>query len=183
MAHSGIAVYDPRIQTWTIYNLVNSVKGSSPKSVLYRTALIDFFYGQQGYETEGLLMIPDKATQERMYEAFLAGKHRKLFFTENYNLLSYYNSSGSLNCSKWILMNIVAARIDNYDSNAVLASIRDGFEPGYINLSAIELIFAKKKNNVRGHELRSKNIPTVTVESFYDSDLFQQKLFYSGKSL
>jgi hypothetical protein len=43
-------------------------------------------------------------------------------------------------------------------------------------------MFAKKKNNVRGYELRSKNIPTVTVESFCDSDLFHQKLFYSGKS-
>jgi hypothetical protein len=182
MAHSGIAVYDPRIQTWIVYNLVNSVKGASPKSVLYRTALIDFFYGQTGYETEALLLIPDKPTQDRMYKAFLEGKHRELFFTDNYNLLSPYNNATSLNCNKWILMNIVAARIDNYNPDAILDAIEDGFEPGYINLSAIEFMFAKKKNNVRGYELRSKNIPTVTVESFYDSDLFHQKLFYSGKS-
>ncbi len=183
MAHSGIAVYDPRIQTWIVYNLVNSVKGASPKSVLYRTALVDFFYGQTGYETEALLLIPDKPTQDRMYKAFLEGKHRELFFTDNYNLLSPYNNASSLNCNKWILMNIVAARIDNYNPDAILDAIEDGFEPGYIRLSAVELMFAKKKTNVRGSELRSKNIPTVTVKSLYDSDLFAQKFFYSGQAL
>jgi hypothetical protein len=177
MAHSGLAVYNPKLQTWVIYNLVNSSKGANPQSSIYLTSLIDFFYGQTGYTEDALILIPDKPTQERMYKAFLNQKYKQLFFTDKYNLLSNYDSNLSLNCNKWILMNIVAARIDDYEPSDVLQTIKKGFEPGYIRLSGIELIFAKKKNNVRASELYSKNIPTVTIQSLYQSDLFKEKVF------
>jgi len=182
MAHAGLAIYNPKLQTWAIYNLVNSSQGGNPKSSIYLTAPIDFFYGQTGYTEDALILIPDKATQERIYEAFINHKYKQLFFTDNYNLLSAYNSSSSLNCNKWVLMNIVAARIDNYDPYKVLATIKDGFEPGYINLSRIELTFAKKKSNVRASELRSKHIPTVTIQSLYKSDLFTKKIFKAKRT-
>ena len=182
MAHSGLAIYDPRAQTWILYNLVNKNSQARPSlSTLYRTAPLDFFYGQTGYKKNALILIPDQSTQKRIYEAILTGQYKKLFFTDKYNLLSVFNSDQSLNCNKWLLLNIVAARIDNYDINAVLDAITQGFEPGLIRLSGIEKMFAKKKPNIRPNEMPSGSAPikTVTIQSLYDSNLFTDKLFYT----
>lgn len=182
MAHSGLAIYDPRAQTWILYNLVNKNSSARPPlSALYRTAPLDFFYGQAGYKKNALILIPDQPTQKRIYEAVLNGKYKSLFFTDKYNLLSVFNSNQSLNCNKWLLMNIVAARIDNYDINTILNTITQGFEPGLIRLSSLEKIFAKKKPNIRPNEMPSGSAPikTVTIQSLYDSKFFTDKLFYS----
>lgn len=186
MAHSGLAVYDPRAQTWIIYNLLNENKQdvSEPVSSIWRTAPLDFFYGQTGYEKDALVLIPDKDTQQRIYEAILTGNYKKIHFTDKYNLLSIYDSNQSLNCNKWILMNITAARIDDNDIPNILKAIHDGFEPGFIHLNPIEKVVVRKKRNVRPDELPSKgSIQTVTIESFYRSSLFEDKIFYSGQTL
>lgn len=188
MAHSGLAVYDPRAKTWLIYNLLNDANSNAmgnPQSAVWQTAPLDFFYGQTGYDENALLLIPDTETQKRLYEAFITGTYKKLLFTKSYNLLSAYNTPDSLNCNKWILMNIVAARIDNYNPTVVLNTITKGFEPGYLQFSALERIFVKKKPSVRANEIArfgSKPIQTVTVQSFYQSKLFAEKLYYAGSA-
>jgi hypothetical protein len=182
MAHSGIAVYDPRAKTWIIYNLLNE-GGSPPKASLWRTAPLDFFYGQTGYDKDALVMIPDTVTQQRMYEAVLNGNYQKLQFTPTYNLLSRFDSPSSLNCNKWILMNLAAARQDNYQPKAVLQAIREGYKPGQIKLNPIEKAVVRKKANVVASELPASGpIETVTVESLYKSTMFTDKVFYSGKT-
>lgn len=184
MGHAGLAVYDPRAQSWIIYNLLNEAQGSDPKSSLWRTAPLDFFYGQKSDEKDALILIPDETTQQRMYEAILDGRYKKLFFTGNYNLLSAPASTASLNCNKWLLLNIVAARIDNYEPTSVLDMIRQGFEPGQIHLSPLERMMLKSKPTIRVGELPAFGpIETVTVESLYRSDMFTDKLFYSGRKL
>src|SRR5688500_8324218 len=105
MGHAGLAVYDPRAQSWIIYNLLNTTTGSQPKGEIWRTAPLDFFYAQKGYEKDALILIPDTLTQQRMYEAILNGNYQRLFYTDTYNLLSIYDSPQSLNCNKWLLMN------------------------------------------------------------------------------
>jgi len=177
MAHSGLAIYDPRAKTWIIYNLLNT----NNVSKLWRTAPLDFFYGQTGYVKDALILLPDKLIQQRMYEAILDEKYKNLLFTEKYNLLSPYAGKNSLNCNKWLLMNIVAARIDNYDPIAVLDTVQNGFTPVPIHLSTLEKIFVKKKNNVIKSELPSNGvIRTVSIESLYRSnEFFDKKVFYS----
>ena len=182
MAHSGIAVYDPRAKTWIIYNLLNE-GGTPPQAALWRTAPLDFFYGQTGYDKDALVLIPDAVTQQRMYEAVLNGNYKKLQFTPTYNLLSSFDSPSSLNCNKWILMNLAAARQDNYQPKVVLQAIKTGYTPGQIKLNPIEKAVVRKKANVVASELPASGpIQTVTVESLYKSGMFTDKVFYSGKT-
>lgn len=182
MAHAGVAVYDPRAKTWIIYNLLNEMHNGQAESSLWRTAPLDFFYGQTGYVRDALILIPDEEVQHRMYEAVLNGNFKKLHFTKTYNLLSPYSSKTSLNCSKWVLMNVVAARLDNYVPIRVLGSIGVGFNPGLIRLNPIEKMVIKQKPNVQANEIANAGpVKTVTIESLYRSNLFTEKKFYSGR--
>jgi len=183
MAHSGLAVYDPRAKTYIIYNLLNSSSSGQPLSKIYRTAPVNFFYGQTGYETNALIMLPDEITQKRIYEAILDGRYKKLFFTNKYNLLAHYASSSSMNCNKWLLMNVVAARIDDYDVQNVLQTIEEGFNVKPLDLSILENMVVRKKKNVRASEIQGNRVYTVTVESLYLSrDLFPKSYFYKESS-
>lgn len=178
MAHSGLAVYDPRAQTWILYQLLNAGQWTPPCCELWRMAPLDFFYGQTGYEENALVLIPDRETQDRVYDAVLTGKVRKLAFTTRYNLLSQYDSTDSLNCNKWILMALAAARTDDYDPQHVLATIHQGFKPGRLHMNFIEKAVVKRKKNVRKEELPAFGaVQTVTPQSLYDSGLFEEKLF------
>lgn len=180
MAHSGLAVYDPRAQSYIVYNLLNE----NQQATQWRTAPLDFFYGQTGYDLDALLLIPDKETQSRMYQAILDGRYKQLLWTKQYNLLSSPTSLTSINCNKWLLANVAAARIDDYKPEDVVKAITDGFEPGQLHLSTFEWIAVRRKKNVLQSELPRHNpIPTVTVESLYRSEMFADKLFYSGKTL
>jgi len=180
MAHSAIAIYDPRAQTWILYQILGMTGSGQPVAELWRMAPVDFFYGQTGYEANALLLIPDSETQQRVYQSILNGKAFKLAFTKNYNLLSEFDSVNSLNCNKWILMTIAAARSDEYNPNNVLNIIHSGFEPGKIRMNFIEKAVAKRKANVRRDEVPDfRAVKTVTPQSLYDSGLFQEKLFAS----
>jgi len=178
MAHSGLAVYDPRAQTWILYQVLNHSNSGIPTAELWKTAPLDFFYGQTGYDENALLLIPDAETQKRIYDGILSGKAWKLAFTKKYNLLSRYDSSDSLNCNKWILMNVAAARSEDYDPDHVLRIIHDGFDPAKLNFGFIARGVVKHKSNVRSSELPEHGpVQTVTPQSLYDSGLFQTRLF------
>ncbi len=183
MAHSGLAVYDPRVQTWILYQILNSPSGGQPSAQLWRMAPIDFFYGQTGYEENALLLIPDKETQDRIYESVLNGKAWKMAFTKKYNLLSRYDSFDSLNCNKWILLTIAAARSDEYDPAKVLAIVHKGFNPAKLKFGFIAKQVVKRKSNVLVDELPNLGkVETVTPQSLYDSGLFQEKIFANLQS-
>jgi hypothetical protein len=178
MAHSGLAVYDPRVQTWILYQILGRTSSEGPQAELWRMAPIDFFYGQTGYEKNALVLIPDEVTQQRVYEAILDGRAFKLAFTEKYNLLSRHDSFDSLNCNKWILMTIAAARSDEWQYPKVLQVVRNGFEPGKLRMNFIERAVAKPKANVRKHEVPSRrSVNTVTPQSLYESGLFSEAIF------
>jgi hypothetical protein len=181
MAHSGLAIYDPRAQTWILYQILNVPHNGEPIAELWRSAPVDFFYGQTGYEENALIMIPDQETQKRIYDAIVTGDAWKMAFTHNYNLLSTYDSAESLNCNKWILMTIAAARTQDFNPYNTLTTIRHGFEPAQIRLNFVERQVVKHKTNVRRQELPgySSAIETVTPESLYYSGLFPKKIFAS----
>ncbi|MDZ4835563.1 MAG: DUF2145 domain-containing protein [Candidatus Melainabacteria bacterium] len=180
MAHSGLAVYDPRVKTWILYQVLNNPKAGQPTAELWRMAPLDFFYGQTGYDKNALVLIPDRETQQRVYESILNGKAWKMAFTKKYNLLSRYDSADSMNCNKWILLTIAAARSDEYEPLKVLSVVSNGFSPGKIRLSFFAKEAVKRKTNIRTAELPTKGaVETVTAESLYDSGLFEEKHFVS----
>jgi hypothetical protein len=178
MAHSGLAIYDPRAQSWILYQILNVPKYDQPVAELWRSAPVNFFYAQTGYEENALILIPDEDTQRRIYASVLSGDAWKMAFTPRYNLLSTYDTNMSLNCNKWILMTIAAARTDDYDPEHVLNQIRNGFEPAKLHLNLIEKEIAKRKPNVRRGELpRFGSVETVTPESLLSSGLFPKHFF------
>lgn len=178
MAHSGLAVYDPRAQTWILYQILKSSASTEPVAELWRMAPLDFFYGQTGYEENALVLIPEAETQQRIYDSILSGRAWRLAFTRKYNLLSKYDGHESLNCNKWVLMTIAAARTDNYDTDQVLTTIHNGFKPGRLRMNFIEKHVVKCKPNVRKDELPLAGaIETVTPQSLYESDLFEERIF------
>jgi hypothetical protein len=184
MAHSGLAVYDPRAETWMLYQILNVPRNGDAVAELWRSAPVDFFYGQTGYEENALLLIPDDETQKRIYESVLSGDAWKLAFTPKYNLLSKYDSPDSLNCNKWILMAVAAARSQDYDPYHVLNVIHAGFEPARLHFNFLEKEVVKRKPNVRRSELPSYGVvQTVTPESLYRSGLFKERIFRTATAL
>jgi hypothetical protein len=178
MAHSGLAVYDPRVQTWVLYQILGRTSTGQPMAELWRMAPVDFFYGQTGYEENALVLIPDELTQHRVYESILDGRAFKLAFTKKYNLLSRHDSFDSLNCNKWLLLTIAAGRSDEWSYPKVLAIVGNGFEPGKVRMNLIEKVVAKQKSNVRSEEVPTfGTVSTVTPESLYESGLFRDCLF------
>lgn len=183
MAHSGLAVYDPRVQTWILYQILNNPNNGQPVAQLWRMAPIDFFYGQTGYDENALILIPDKETQDRIYESVLTGKAWKMAFTKKYNLLSRYDTFDSLNCNKWILLTIAAARSDEYDPVKVLSIVREGFIPANLKFGFIAQQVVKRKSNVQVDELPAHGgVETVTPQSLYESGLFSEKIFAKKSS-
>jgi hypothetical protein len=147
-------------------------------------APVDFFYGQTGYQENALILIPDAETQQRVYDSVLSGKAWKLAFTKKYNLLSRYDSADSLNCNKWILMTIAAARSDDYDPNHVLAIVHRGFDPAKLRLGFLSREMARRKANVQSDELPAHGpVETVTPQSLYESGLFEQRLFAAPSAM
>lgn len=178
MAHSGLAVYDPRAQTWILYQILNCPDNGVPKAVLWKSAPLDFFYGQTGYDENALVLIPDHETQERIYSAIIDGNAFKLAFTKKYNLLTRFDSSDSLNCNKWILMTIAAARSNDYDPDHVLQIIHNGFDPAKLKFGFFARGVVRHKSNVLTAEMPDHGpVQTVTPQSLYESGLFPTKLF------
>jgi len=184
MAHSGIAVRCEQDQTWHVYNLINHAQGELPQAGIYKSTLTDFFYEQHGLKKDGLVMIPPKDIQQKMAEGIQNGQYKKLFFTRDYNFISVPHTTRSLNCNKWVLMNIMAAQKQNYNPMEILKHIQENFQPGIINVNPILRPFAKRQPIIIGSEVPAwAPIQTVTVESLYHSGLFEEKEFFSKREL
>ncbi len=184
MEHAGILIYDPKLKRWVIYDLVNNDCAYPQRADLWRNDPVDFFYSQPNYDWDALVMIPELKLRKAMREAMLKGQYKQLYFTRDYNLVTTYNSRNSLNCNKWVLMNVVAAKIGSYDPAKVIEAIDHLFEPAVINIHPMLRHIAKQHPTVLQEEVPHVDpIKTVTVESLYRSPLFEKRAFYSGKSL
>ncbi|HEY9745427.1 MAG TPA: DUF2145 domain-containing protein [Oculatellaceae cyanobacterium] len=183
MGHVGLAVYDPRVQSWLFYHLLNDVIEKQPTANLYISAPIDFFYDQRGYKREALIMLPPQDIQQRIYNAILNQAYKKLHFTKRYSLTSGYDSVQSINCTKWIEMLLVAAKIDDYDPMTVLTAMHE-VPPASLKPPAIvRAWFSWRKPEVATEFYPDKSWRTVTAESLYRSELFTERIFFSGKIL
>lgn len=178
MLHTGIAMYHPREQQWKIYNLVDRpMMGQSVCDVQWAEPE-DFFAQQGGYKKDALVMLPSPAVQQRMQKALLNGDYRKLVFTPDYNLVSAPDSATSLNCNKWVLLNVLAAKNDHYEPKKLLKEIRENYRPGQIDVHPIVRLFAAQQPKIKASEVPwIAPIQTVTVESLFNSGLFEKSHF------
>ncbi len=184
MEHSGILIRNPRTRQWEVYNLLNDFCDQSPKCDLWRNEPLDFFYSQPNYDNEALLLLPDKKTQRKLKRGIESGEYKKLLFTNNYNLITRFDGNQSLNCNKWVLMNLIAAEMENYDPDAVLKKIGETFQPGRVRVCPVLRPIARQHPTILQEEAPLVGpINTVTAESLYRSSRFKQKMFYSGKTV
>ena len=178
MVHSGIALYHPREKRWKIYNLIDKPEGNRAVCEVTWVEPEDFFFQQGGTEKNALLLLPDRATQVRMQKALLNGDYRKFYFTRDYNLVSPPGGKTSLNCNKWVLLNVMAAKKNNYDLESLLRDIQESFRPGEIGVNPIARLFAAQQPRVIASEVPWwAPIHTVTVNSLLHSGLFETVKF------
>jgi len=187
MFHSGIAVFNEKDKQWQIYNLIHDTQDdeSEPVAHLYRSDPIDFFYGQRDpVRRDALLLVPDPDVQEKLKKSMEEGHYKKMYFTQDYNLITAPNTARSLNCNKWVLMTLMAAQSGNHDPEAILNRITDEFTPGVIKVNPLIRPFAKQRPTILKDEVPMwDNIYTVTVESLHNHPLFKEKIFRSGKTM
>jgi hypothetical protein len=184
MEHSGLLMYDKKLKNWVIYDLLNNNCKYPQRVELFRNHPVDFFYAQPNYDWDALLMIPDRDTRRKLRHGLVNGDYKKLNFTQDYNLVTTYNTQKSLNCNKWVLMNLVAAKKGNYNPSEVIEKIDQEFKPAVIDINPFLRVIAMQHPTVLQKEVPCVDpIKTVTVESLYRSNLFEKKEFYSGKSI
>jgi hypothetical protein len=178
MLHAGIAMFHPLEKNWKIYNLIDQPHGRWPQCEVQWIDPLNFFCKQGGYGKDALLLTLDQNTQERMRDALLDGSYKDLGFTTRYNLVSAPDSATSLNCNKWVLLNILAAQKENYQPDTLLAEIKKNYRPGEIHVNPFIRLFAAQQPKVLANEVPWWGpIHTVTVESLYHSGLFEKKVF------
>lgn len=179
MEHSGILIFNRKSQEWEIYNLLNDFCDQSPRCDIWRNRPLDFFYTQPNYDENAMLLVPDKKMQEKLRHGIESGAYKKLQFTRDYNLITRYDGDKSLNCNKWVLMNLVAAKLGDYDHQTVLQEIGKTFQPGRVRVCPIIRPLARQHPTVLQSEAPLTGpLNTVTAESLYRSNFFEKKLFY-----
>ncbi|WP_373531831.1 DUF2145 domain-containing protein [Vampirovibrio sp.] len=184
MEHSGILMYNRKSKEWEVYNLLNDFCDQAPRCEIWRHKPLDFYYSQPNYDEDAMLLLPDANVRKKLRKAIESGAYKQLQFTNAYNLITRFDGQKSLNCNKWVLMNVVAARMDNYKPEAVLAEIGNTFAPGEVKVCSVIRPLAKQHPTILQTEAPlSGPINTVTAESLYRSDLFEKKLFYDPKTL
>jgi hypothetical protein len=192
MTHSGIAVRDPNGETYTIYNLINHVHGNpsqgiAPQAAVWKSTPLDFFWEKERGTRDALVMFPFEELQQKMLQGIKSGEYKKLYFTSDYNIVSKPHTSDSLNCNKWVLMNLTAAKMNNYDPVAVLNAIKTNFKPGVVDVPpVVRPVINRKSRFIPPHGVpRRGPIQTVSVKSLYDSDWFPDdgKIFYNAREL
>ncbi|WP_303673438.1 DUF2145 domain-containing protein [Vampirovibrio chlorellavorus] len=180
MLHSGIVWRDPLDGGWKIYNLVDYKTKGKPHCRVLWTKPVEFFYQQGGYDPAALLLIPSTAIQNRMAALLQDGGFQRLAFTPQYNLLSPPHGPDSLNCNKWVLLNVLAAHHNTEDPAFLLREIQRNFRAEPLALDPLTRLFAGWHPQVRGKELSWWAAPrTVTVESLVNSGLFERTVSYA----
>jgi len=184
LAHAGFIVHMPGTDTWVTFNLFSDPTTKRRTQAIWQASLEDFYYGQTGYVVDTLLLIPDHDLQEKILAGFTSGNYKKLAFTDQYNLIANPFTPYTLNCTKWLLMNIYGAKTGNYNPYQILELMRGQFKEQIITPDFITRLGLRFMSNVRLNEKeKDGKIHTVTVQSLYDSTLFTQKLFYQANSM
>jgi hypothetical protein len=156
----------------------------NPRAQVWRSEPLEFFYEQPVAKKDALVMIPPADVQARLRDGILSGRYKKLYFTPNYNLVSQPHTSTSLNCNKWVLMNVMAAKQEDYTHTTILKVIEQCFKPGRIMMSPFLRPFAKIHPTILGSEVPVYGpINTVTVDSLYHSGLFPDKEFCAPRAI
>lgn len=181
-----VATYLNPLTTWK--SIRQKLQATNPPAQIWLSDPVDFFY-DGGEKRDALLLIPSRAIQDRLRKAINNGEYEKLHFTPKYNLVSEPHSSASLNCNKWVLMNLIAAQHDTYNHQSLLEIIKNEFRPGHIIMNPLVRFLVVRMHRVLSTALPSDEIPlygpihTIQIKNLYHQGNFEDKLFFIPRKL
>jgi hypothetical protein len=183
MTHSGFVFQDPGTGEWITYSLYSNPETGSKTALLWRQSLKDFFYGQRSNHREALLLIPEPALQTEILKRFYADSFVSLLpQNHGYNLIAPLSSPVSFNCTKWVVLQLYAARENINDVPTLIQIMHREYGLKTVRPGLITRLVLKRKPDVNWKELNPPGtIQTVTVDSLSQSDLFDRFFLYSGK--
>lgn len=183
MTHSGFVFQEPETGEWITYSLYSDTENEQKTALLWRQSLKDFFYGQRSNRKEALLLIPEPALQEKMLQRFHAQPFQPLLpQNHRYSLVAPLTSPISFNCTKWVVLNLYAAKERTDDIPALLEVMRQEYPVRTMRPRFLTRWVLKRKRDVNWEELHPPGVVrTITVDSLYHSDLFEKHFLYSGK--
>lgn len=184
MTHSGFVFQHPETGEWITYSLYSDPDNGRKTALLWRQNLKDFFYGQRSNRKEALLLIPDRALQEKMLKRLYAQPfHTLLPENHRYNLVAPVESLTSFNCTKWLVLNLYAARENSEDVPSLIQVMRREYPVKTVRPGLLTRFVLKRKPDVDWQELNPPGVVrTVTVDSLYYADFFEKQALYSGKA-
>jgi hypothetical protein len=183
MTHSGYVFRHPETGRWTTYSLYADPERGYKKSRLWQQDLEGFYYGQSGSKTDALMLVPSQELQKKLFVRLTAQPFKTLLpEDEHYSLVAPLESRNSFNCTKWVLLQLFAAK-ENSDITAELIQILSTqYQEKVIKPLFFIRYVLQKKPDVNWQELSPKNhVHTVTVNSLLHSNLFEQKLYYHAR--
>lgn len=183
MTHSGFVFQDPTTGEWITYSLYSNPETGRKTAQLWRQSLKDFFYGQRSKHQEALLLIPEPALQTEILKRFYADPFVSLLPQNHaYSLIAPLQSPTSFNCTKWVVIQLYAARENMNDVPSLIQIMRREYKLKTVRPKLVTRLVLKRKPDVNWEELDPPGtIQTVTVDSLSQSDLFDHFFLYSGK--
>lgn len=172
----------------TLKSIRQKFQTTNPPAKIWCSDPVDFFY-DGGEKRDALLLIPSREIQERLRKAIHNGQYQKLHFTPKYNLVSEPHSNASLNCNKWVLMNLIAAQHNNYHHQSILDIIKSDFRPGHISMNPLIRFLVVRMHRVLSTALPSDEIPlygpihTIQIKNLYHQGNFEDKIFFIPRKL
>lgn len=185
MGHTGIIIKDSELNAWTVYNLFSNPDTKHRYVEIKRTSIYDFFYSQPSLTKDALILIPEKEIQENLLKGFISGKYKDLIAqTEKYNLISDAYDLKSTNCVEWVLLNLIAAKINDYNPTRLTQIIDTHLKIKPLKAGWLVKIALYFTPNVFFDEMpKDGNVKAVMVKDLYNADrLIIKKVFYKSNS-
>jgi hypothetical protein len=181
MTHSGFVFQEPATGEWITYSLYSDPATNRKTALLWRQNIKDFFYGQINDRKEALLLLPPRDLQERLLLRLRANPFQSLLpVNHHYNLVAPLESLLSFNCTKWVVLNLFAARENSEDVPALIGRMRQEYAVKPLRPSILVRLVLKRKPDVNWDELNPPGtVQTVTVDSLYKTSLFEKRFLFS----
>ncbi len=184
MTHSGFVFQEPVTGEWITYSLYSDPANNRKTALLWRQNIKDFFYGQINDRKEALLLLPPMDLQERLLQRLQANPFQSLLpVNHHYNLVAPLESPLSFNCTKWVVLNLFAARENSEDVPALIERMRQEYAVKPLRPRFLVRLVLKRKPDVNWDELNPPGtVQTVTVDSLYKTPLFEKRFLFSDSA-
>ncbi len=185
MTHSGFVFQHPETGEWITYSLYSNPKQNHKNGHLIQQSLLDYYYTQNSLQEEALLLLPDAALQTTLKTQLLETRTDTLLPSdEHFNLVAPLDSPTAFNCTKWTLLNLMAAKYHTQDLLTLIQLALTHHAIPTIHADPLTRWVIGLKPDVNLSDLNpSDRVRTVTVNSFYQSPLFTKRYLYSGRTL